>query len=330
MNFAKTSISELPSGAQESWQQQLLERVRGRSLSADDLVRHFDLAFRLLDEYPNAPVLLYAIGLLFRIQLPDAETGRILQSCLTQALLAEPGSAQKIFALLSVWRINGFTLNSKLIADTICRMIMRHQSWGATSDIAWALAFCLQERIALSKEAAEVLSRFNTDCVVLQGLHLRALGLMPKGFDIKRVHKLLRSVDLDGIHWLLGYETVRHQFLSISASSVKSHPIFGDLLTKKVSFYRVALPRYALVLHVGGAPEWMIRLWLTSVFGKTMAETAPLESEVVRLLRKDAGEIPEAMFKGAFSSDKVDKAREALLDFLTPALDIPAQSVVFN
>lgn len=328
LNPAKTEIVELPHVAQESWQQQLLETGRAKFSAAGEMVRHFDVAFRLRHEYPDAPVLLYAIAVLFKIVRPDREVGRIAQSCITQALLGEPGAAQKGFALLSFWQINGFSLNADLLRETICKMITRHQWRGASSDISWALAFCLEGQISLNKSAADVLSRFDDDCIVLQALHLHALGLLP-GFVITRVQKLLKSADLDREHWLLAYESVRHNFLTTSSTAVKSNHLFSDLLAKKISFYRTKLPRYALILHPGGAPEWTVRRWLKALSGEIAA--SEIEGDVFKLMLKDLARVPPA-------PASPDETRANLLDVERKEgggddemeEELPQHSVVFD
>jgi hypothetical protein len=104
-------------------------------------------------------------------------------ACITQALLCEPGTAQKAFALLSFWRINGLSIDSQLIKDTISRMILRHESRGPSNDVTWALAFCLSEGLSVGKEAAKVLSTFDDDTILIEALHMRAEGLLSAGFS---------------------------------------------------------------------------------------------------------------------------------------------------
>lgn len=334
LNPAKTKIVELPGATQESWQHQLLSAGRTKFRDPRDMVEHFDTAFRLREIHPEAPILLYAVGVLFGITCPGEKTGRIAESCITQALLAEPGVAQKVFALLSFWRINGYILNKDLIRETICNMIIRHQWRGASSDVAWALAFCLEEQLTLNKRTAKVLSQFEDDCIMLQALHLHSSGLIPAGFSTGHIKQVLKTADLDREHWLLSYEAVRHGFLPTTATAVSHSSLFADLLAKKVTFYRTTLPAYALIVHLGGGPEWVIRRWLEAITsekpettegrGTTMPET-----EVFRLMERDAVRLARP-----FAS--VEDARESLLDLGRKEAgedaafaELPEQSVIF-
>ena len=169
---------------------------RTRFSTPHDMVRYFDVAFRLREQYPDVSVLLYALGILFKVACPSADVGRIAQSCITQCVLCEPGAAQKAFALLTFWRLNGLILDTNLITGTINQMIIRHQASGFSSDIAWALSFCVDSKYSLNSKAAQVLSVFDDDCNALQALHMERAGLLPKGFNRKGITKALKEADL--------------------------------------------------------------------------------------------------------------------------------------
>jgi hypothetical protein len=262
INANKTAIRSLPMPAQEEWQQILMAESRGSFVRPDAMVSYFDAAFRLRARHPESQVLTYALGLLFRIPRPHLRVERVAFSCLTQALLSEPGVAQKAFSLLSFWILNGLPLERRLLARTIGRMMEHHRASGVTSDVSWALAFCIEHSIALSPTAGEILSKCDDDCIALQALHCKSAGLLKRGFKTKQIARLVKDVDLDGPHWLLGYEALRQGFLNDSATSVNSNSLFKDLLTNGVTFYRTKLPNYAIVVHPGGAPEWTVKLWL--------------------------------------------------------------------
>jgi hypothetical protein len=262
LNPIKSRIIELPNPADEEWQQ-LLVQTGGRSqIDSRGMVQHFDAAFRLRERYPDSPVLLYALGVLFGITLPSPKVGQIAESCLSQAILSEPGAAQKAFALLSYWRTNGYSVNAKLITQTINRLILRHEAGGVSSDVSWALSFCIDQSAALDPQSAKVLSEVEDDCIALQALHMHAIGLLPRGFSTAQIVKLIRNADLDREHWLLCYESFQHHFLIDAQQLVAANPLFSDLLNKNVTFYRSDLPRYASVIHNGGAPDWLLRRWI--------------------------------------------------------------------
>lgn len=246
-------------------------------------------AFRIREQFPESPVLIYALGSLFKIARPGFEVGRVAQSGVSQALLAEPGAAQKAFALMTYWHLNGFSLDRQLLASTINRMIHRHAALGVSSDVAWALAFAIEQGMELDATAAKVLAGCENDCVLILALDAYARGLIPKGFSLKRVDALLSSATLDGEHWLVAYESVRHGFRTVCQSMVAVNPTFADMLARKITFCRQKLPVYASVIHQGGAPEWVVARWLDVVSGKVEPSEAEAKAQekiaVVAMLR---------------------------------------------
>ena len=224
--------------------------------------------------------------------------GPVAQSCITQTLLCEPGAAQKAFALLTYWRLNGLALDDPLISSTINQMVIRHHASGFSSDIAWSLAFCIEQGYTLNSKAAQVLSNFDNDCIALQALHMRKAGLLSKGFSDRRISSALKEVDLDRDHWLVAYETVRHDFLKVCEAAVKGNALFAQLLKNKVTFYRTTLPSYAVIIHPGGAPEQIVRNWISSLRkpqpGEAEAHSKKAEeTPTLKLIGEDLSKISE-------------------------------------
>jgi hypothetical protein len=239
--------------------------------------------------------------------------------------LCEPGAAQKAFALLTWWHLNGLQLDTTLITNTVNQMIIRHEASGFSSDITWALSFCLERGCTLNSKAGKVLSDFDDDCVALQALHLESSGLLPAGFDNKRISRALKDADLDREHWLVAYEAVRHGFLQASAQAVTKHPFFSELLKHKVTFYRTSLPPYASIIHPGGAPEWMVQKWMSLLTGKLapMAGQAQIvESPVQILVRADFEKIRRR-------PSEPDDVVVDLLDRLVPEAEIGDEDEYF-
>jgi Reverse transcriptase (RNA-dependent DNA polymerase) len=293
LNLGKTGIISLPQPVDENWREDILDAAKGSFSKPNRMVRFFDTAFRLREKFPESPVLMYALGALFKVPKLTDQVSRIAQSCITQAVLCEPGAAQKAFALLSFWLLNGVLLDKGLLKATVGQMVLRHRSRGPTSDLAWGLAFCLQENIALDRSAAGVLSQFDDDCIALQALDMRSRNLLPSTFTDSRIIKRLKNEDLNGDHWLLAYETVRHNFLTVCLAHVTGNPLFADLLAKSVTFYRRSLPRYAVLLHPGGAPEWSVVAWLKSLLRREETEKATRAVPLLELVMRDLARIGE-------------------------------------
>lgn len=282
-NPMKTAILELPQASGESWQSELLALGKVSLSSSARIAAYFDRAFNLRQMHPEQPVLMYAIGLLFQLRQPPPHVRRVAESCISQALLAEPGCAQKAFALMTYWQLNGAHFDRGLVTRTIDRLFALHESRVVSSDMAWALAFAIEHKIKLGRDVGRRLSRLEDDAVTIQALHAHALGLLP-GFDARVITRALQRENCDGEHWLAMYETVRQGFLPSLAPIIQANTLMSALLAAKTSFYRMLLPGYAMLLHSGGAPGWVVDAWVKSVGGpRKKARLLPVE----RLLEAD-------------------------------------------
>jgi hypothetical protein len=286
LNWRKTRAEKLPAQSQDEWQHELASESGRRFKSANDMVEFFDAAFRLHKKQPDAPVLLYALGLLFKVSHPSEWVARVGQSCVTQALIGEPGCAQKAFALLSFWALNGVPLDHALLRRSVEQLVLRHSGIDFSSDVAWSLAFCIERQIQLGKKAAKTLSILTDDCIAIQALHAHADGLLPQGFSKIAIAKGIANEDLEGEHWLLAYEAARHGFLPGPVGIVKANPLFADFLARGVTFYRRQMPPYATILHPGGAPEWVVMAWLRRLRSSQPFAGEPLPG-AVEAVRQD-------------------------------------------
>ena len=314
LNPAKTEIIGLPQPAGDEWQDLLIEAGARRIVRDTDMVKYFDFAYRLRDRYPKSPILNYALGILFRLKCPSVEVGRIAESCITQVLLCEPGAAQKAFALLSYCVLNGFAIDISLWARTVSRLVMQHEASGVTSDVAWALAFCIERLIGLDQKTARVLSTMDDDLVTIQALHMKSLRLLPRGFDKRHVAAAVKNASLDREHWFLAYESLRQGFLTTSRAAVAANSLFSELLNNNVTFYRTQLPRYALVVQPGGAPEWVVRQWVDVVSGReASAEKAKNvgKSPIVKEMKKDLRRVKQ-------QEGSVEELLASLMDVFGP------------
>ena len=263
LNPKKTLIQQLPAITGEEWQDLIKDAAPSASSAPAAMVKYFDSAFRLRDQHPDAAVLAYALGTLFKIACPKADVGRVADSCISQVVLLEPGAAQKAFALWAYWSFNGFALNRKLITATIERIIDQHQVTGLSNDVAWALAFCLDYGLRLGRAASKTLSHCEDDFISIQALHLRRNNFLTTSFTDAHIIKTLQNTDLDREHWLLAYESVRHNFLTISRKAVKKNPLFAEMLANGITFYRWPIEKKELILHFGGAPPSVASNWDT-------------------------------------------------------------------
>jgi len=148
-------------------------------------------------------------------------------------------------------------------------------------------------------------------------------GLLPKGFNKKKISNALKHSDLDREHWLISYEGVRHGFLTVCAPAVKNNPLLSDLLKSNVTFYRRSLPRYAAVIHGGGAPGWVVRQWLGTlkVDGRSV-DPRSLEREATEDVLQPPAALMELIQRDfAKVGERVESAEEAAIELMEAAVE---------
>ena len=283
LNPRKTEILRLPSPSQEEWQGTLISASQSGLNKEREMIKYFDIAFRLRTEFPNAPVLAFTLGVLYKLPRPSKRAGLVAESAITQALLCEPGSSQKALSLLSYWKINGFDINTKLFGNTFSKLVMKSAKRG-THDLMWALAFCLDNSISLEEDASARLKEVENDLVALLALHMQRKRLLAASFDRRSLAKRMKTADMDREHWLLCYESVRHGFLPSAKAPVMANPLFSAMLTAKVSFYQIPISSYSYVVAPGCAPEWIIRSWLREAQKKPPRATDHLPTELRKVI----------------------------------------------
>ena len=316
-NPTKTQIVELPQPTGDGYQDEIHNLSKSSFSNPANMVSYFDHAFRLRATHIEQPVLMYAMGTLFKITQPVPEVHRVAESCITQAILAEPGCAQKAFALLTFWELNGVPFDRVVVARTIDRLVELHESRGVSSDVAWALAFCIQHAVQLSRKTAKTLSLLEDDAVAIQSLHANSIGLTP-GFSAKKITQDLRSASCDGEHWLLLYESVRQGFIPALEPVVAPNILLRDLLAKGVTFYRQKLPAYAALVHPGGAPEWVVSAWVKAAAAEAKTQKT-LDQAVPRMIDEDLALLETS---GKTSSDLVRELIDRLTEHALPAAEL--------
>lgn len=301
LNPRKTSLTRLPGPSQDEWQEVLISASKNDLNREREMIKYFDMAFRLRSEHPHAPVLSFALGVLFKISRPSERAGRIAESSITQTLLCEPGSSQKALSLLSYWKIGGFSINDVLLGKTFSKLVMQSAKRG-THDLMWALAFCIDNRIALDEDASARLKEVDNDLVALLSLHMQRKGLLSPSYDRRSLSRRMKSAELDRENWLLCYESARHGFLTSTKSLVKANPLFNAMLASGVSFYQAPISSYSYVVAPGCAPQWIIQSWLKEAQKQPPRKTDDLPKDLRRvieasLLTKEGRKVSSSEFR---------------------------------
>jgi hypothetical protein len=123
------------------------------------------------------------------------------------------------------------------LAEVFESLISTHAPRGQGSEVAWALWGALAWNVALSGDAATLVSEMEDDVVALLSLHADAEGLFPPGaLDTTKWANLVTQPEvLRSEHWLLAYEANQQRWLETPA--VAADRIFSAMSAADVSFY---------------------------------------------------------------------------------------------
>jgi hypothetical protein len=102
---------------------------------------------------------------------------------------------------------------------------------GLSSDVAWALSWCLEWKFALNSKAGRILSSFGDDCIPIRVLHMAVPGVLRKGFGDVLISRALKNADRE--NWLIAYEAVRQRFSNASSADVTGNSFCSDLFNQK-------------------------------------------------------------------------------------------------
>lgn len=281
LNQTKTKIVKLPQSIDKRWHTVLTQSIKTTNQSAESVSAYFDLVFALYNENPDSGVLTFAVSTLFKFKSPLFDTLQILQSLISQCILAEPACTQKAFALFAFWKSNGAMLNDSIIIKTIDLMIERHRYRGLSNDICWALYFCLEWNLTLSDQSSKSLSKFSDDCIAIICLHMRSKNLLTNKFTTKEIQKVIDDNELKGEHWLLIYESSFHGWLTNGDAKVLQDPFFCELKSKNITFYVKNTPNYASIIHPGSAPPWVSKSLIETQIKKIQTGGVPPAAGIV-------------------------------------------------
>ncbi len=126
----------------------------------------------------------------------------------------------------------------QLVEKWIRSVFRAHARNGHDFEVAWALVVCGALKIKVSTtDFGDYANSMSSVAFALLGLlnekHLLSSPLSTFGW-----RREVKSGGLDSHHWLMFYESVLRAWTSdkVMNLAVKSHPLFGELLSKKVSF----------------------------------------------------------------------------------------------
>lgn len=241
INPDKTFILELPCSLDSIWVLELSEyKFNGKeSTQMQDIVRYFDRAFQLLNEFPKEPVLKYAVARIRKLDNLHADNWSLLESLLLQSVTIDPVTLRDSLSIIQDKQSNKFKIDLESLEKVLNFQILRYAPLGYSSEVAWAIWSAIVFNLPISKLAAESISQMSDSVVALLALDARRRGQINQGLDTSKWEQFLLKEELYGEQWLLSYEANRQGYLSGTEDYVASDSWFSQLKNGGVSFYDI-------------------------------------------------------------------------------------------
>lgn len=149
-----------------------------------------------------------------------------------------PSSLPAIVQAILDRKATGSNLDLVYLRRFIAEALMEHGPVGHDFEVVWHLF--LARGLALRMRRSELAPVFQMESspVALVAMDMNKRGLISRGIDQSTWGVVATADGLKGPMWLLAYEAARKGWWSgIGDGYVRSHPLFGPMLTRGVYFY---------------------------------------------------------------------------------------------
>jgi len=237
----KTGIYPLPQRLEDRWVSELnlFQLSETDPYFETQLVRFFDRAFQLAQQFPQEGVLKYAAGRVGKLRL-GGQRAELAEDLLMQSAQVEAGSLSIVLASM-LRNPPASAERRKRRHAMLLRIISTHAPPRHSSEVAWALWACIAMQLQINRAATKAVLEMEDSVCALLALHARRAGLVEKGGDLAVLKAMMTADALYGPRWLLAYEAnVKGWFKFPGAKDyVKADRNFGRLKKARVSFYDV-------------------------------------------------------------------------------------------
>lgn len=241
LNTKKTHIVSLPVRLEEKWVTELRRfDFRNSALAqAIDLDAYFSLAFELYSDYPNEPVLQWAISCLRSLDVFN-ENWELFQHLLMLCVAPEPACLPFVLEQILIRKNKFPDVLKEELTLLLNTLIIRHTELRHSSEVANALWGCLALHLKVSIEAVEKLSVCRDSCIALLALDCECEGLTECVINKKIWEEYLNCEALYSDQWLLAYEANLKGWLISKDNNnyVEKDVNFSMLKNNNVFFYR--------------------------------------------------------------------------------------------
>lgn len=259
LNHSKTKIITLPHRIEDNW----ISKFGGLEASRYDseapaaqlskIVRLFDVAFDISNDYPTSPALSYAIALLPGFKTADSdfvatENASTIEKYLAHAIVIEPGCLSRALrykAMLS--KVKGNEIMPDGFRESLEQVLKSGIRLGIDSDIAWAIFghILFGYKISDTIGVEEVISSSRSI------VHALMIGAYVKNiwkFDIESMKNYVSNKGTNSSEWLTIYELARYGICEKSKQKINGSAEMKYLLDNDVSFIDMKADHVADIL----------------------------------------------------------------------------------
>ena len=244
LNPRKTFLFELPGPIERPWATEL-RRLRIRKEGSGqqiDLIGYFSRAYELSRNYPDEPVLRFALGRMRRnVVVPP--NWLLYESSLLHIASVEPGTLPTVVDELYRYDQAGYPVGLPKVADALHQIIRQHGSVNHGSEVAWAIWGCLLFKLALDDQTATQVAQMEDSVVAILALDAWAKRLISNNVNLTLWASMMTTQSLFEENWLLSYEANVKGWLPSSGvpDHVTADPNFTFLKQNGVHFYDAGL-----------------------------------------------------------------------------------------
>ncbi|MBW4650719.1 MAG: RNA-directed DNA polymerase [Kastovskya adunca ATA6-11-RM4] len=244
LNPNKTRITELPCSLDAIWVLEISDyKFSDKKLAQmQDLIRYFDRAFQIAREIPQEPVLKYAIARIGNFDELHHDNWSLLESLLLQSMTIEASTLRDALSIFQSKQVKNYPIDLDSLEKNLNLQILQHAPLGHSSEVAWAIWSIIVFKLAIHKEAAQVISDMEDSIVAIVALDAQKRGRIPARLSTKKWEQFLTEDELYGNQWLLSYEANLQGYLPTGYDHVSKDSWFSQLKQNGIAFYDQSVP----------------------------------------------------------------------------------------
>ncbi len=237
INEDKTTIRNVYNLEYASWRHEIRSQLPAASGKQAAFERFFDFLRSLSDKNPSANVMRYGIKT-SRVSFASAKPWSVIEDFVLLAYRGNPSVLPVVVEVLvnrqSAKNDVDLTKVETFINSNLSRLLETEKH----GELAWLLFLASELSIKLKRKRLEGIFELQCPVSALHVCHLHSLGLIDKPIDRSTWNSCLNEGGLSSEMWLYAYEATLKSWTGLASRKfITSHPGFGPLFEKEISFF---------------------------------------------------------------------------------------------